>query len=410
MPQARARRLREPRSLNFRTRQTAFLALQLALVLAAPASAKPDKPPQPAAEAWVLIDAGDGERLAARRPTEQRSIASATKLMTAYLALKQKNLDKKVSAPAYEALAAESLLGLEAGERISYRELLYALILASANDGAVTVAEGVSGSIDRFIQRMNAAAARLGLDDTSYANPIGLDDSLNYSSAADLAELTTILLDDPFFRKVADTESHTVETDRASRPIVTRNDLLGRAPYVSGVKTGFTGEAGNVLVGSGERKGVRLVAVVLGAPSESARDDGVFALLEYGFSLYKAETPVRARQQFAAPPVDSGGTVELLARTPVTVSARKDQDVETEVDAPADLSGPIRKGERLGRVSVSVDDEAAGSSPLIAARAVAAPSVADEVRNNAPSLALIAGIVFAVLVIVLIFQRGRRSR
>jgi D-alanyl-D-alanine carboxypeptidase (penicillin-binding protein 5/6) len=390
-------------------RALALVCLLLAL-LAPSAAAKPAAPPQPAAEAWVLIDARDGERLAAHDPTAQRSIASATKLMTAYLALREKDLDKRVAAPDYQpAAAAESLLNLEAGERLSYRELLYALILASANDGAVTVAEGVSGSVDRFVAKMNSTAERLGLDDTSYANPIGLDEAGNYSSAADLARLATILLEDPFFRKVANTEAHTVETDRASRPIVTRDDLLTRVPWVTGVKTGFTGEAGNVLVGSGERKGVRLIAVVLGAPTELDRDNGVLSLLEYGFSLYRPETVVRGREEIADPPVDSGGTVELLARKPISISVRRDQDVETAVDAPDELSGPVRKGERVGTVRVNVDGRQAGSSPLVAARSAPAPSLGDGVRNNFPTLAVVGGALIVIVLALVIVRRTRRE-
>jgi len=378
--------------------------------LLAPTAAAKDAPPQPAAAAWVLIDARDGERLAAHEPTAQRSIASATKLMTAYLALREKNLDKRVPAPAYEALAAESLLGLEEGERVSYRELIYALILASANDGAVTVAEGVSGSVDAFVRKMNAMASRLGLDDTSYANPIGLDQPGNYSTAADLAELATILLEDDFFRKVADTEAHTVKTDRASRPIVTRDDLLARVPWVTGVKTGFTGDAGNVLVGSGEREGVRLIAVVLGAPSELARDDGVLSLLEYGFSLYRQVEAVKGREPLADPPVDSGGTIELVAKRPVTVSARRDQNVDSLVDAPPELEGPVKRGERLGSVEVTVDGRPAGSSPLVAASAAPAPSLTDRARNQFPTLVLVGGAVLVIGVAIVIVRRSRRTR
>ncbi len=207
---------------------------------------------------------------------------------------------------------------------------------------------------------------------------------------------------------MANTESRTVKTDRASRPIVTRDDLLTRVPWVTGVKTGFTGEAGNVLVGSGEQKGVRLIAVVLGAPSETARDDGVLSLLEYGFSLYRSETPVRDREALARPPVDSGGNVALLARSPITVSARQDQRVETEVDAPVELAGPIRRGERLGRVSVTVDGRDAGTTPLIAAKAAPAPSISDDVRNNFPTLAVIGGVVFVVGIAFVIVRRTRR--
>jgi serine-type D-Ala-D-Ala carboxypeptidase (penicillin-binding protein 5/6) len=398
--------LREPRDLS-----RALLLLLAFVALVAPAASAAKAPPQPAAEAWILVDARDGERLAADDPTDERSIASATKLMTSYLALEQRDLDEEVAAPDYQpAASAESLLGLEAGEMVSYEELVYALILASANDGAVAVAEGVSGSVDAFVAKMNATAAKLGLDRTSFANPIGLDDPLNYSTAADLAELTRVLLEDPTFRRIADTEAYTVATDRASRPIVTRNDLLTRVPWVTGVKTGYTLDAANVLVGSGERKGVRLIAVVLGAPTESDRDAGVQSLLEYGFSLYEPRTVVRAEEVLADPPVDSEGTVELIARRPVDVTARRDQAVETSVDAPAELAGPVRRGERLGEVVVTVDGREAGSSPLVAASSAPAPSLGDDVRENFPTLAVLGGAAIVIVVGVVLGIRTRRSR
>jgi D-alanyl-D-alanine carboxypeptidase (penicillin-binding protein 5/6) len=374
---------------------------------ATPALAAPQ--PRPAAEAWVLVDARDGERLAAHAPTAPRSIASATKLMTAYMALERGRLGERVAAPAYEALAAESLLGLEPGEMVSFRDLVYALILASANDGAVAVAEGVSGSVDRFVSEMNAAAVELGLDDTSFANPIGLDEPGNQSTAADLAELATILLDDPFFRRVADSTEHTVDTDRATRSIVTRNDLLYRVPWVTGVKTGYTIDAGNVLVGSGEKKGARLVAVVLGAPTETDRDEGVLSLLDYGFSLYRDETVLRRGEPAARPPVDSGGTLALVAKRPLEVTARRDQDVQTAVDAPAELAGPIRRGERLGRATVTVDGRDAGSVALVAASAAPAPSLADEVRGGGVGLVLVAAVAVVILIAVALVLRGRRA-
>jgi D-alanyl-D-alanine carboxypeptidase (penicillin-binding protein 5/6) len=385
------------------------LLAALALLGAAPAEAKPGQEPQPAAEAWILVDARDGERLAADDATAERSIASATKLMTAYLALQQGDLDRRVAAPPYEALAAESLLGLEAGERISYRDLVYSLILASANDGAVAVAEGVSGSVNRFVREMNATAAELGLDGTSYANPIGLDEPGNHSTAADLADLATVLLEDRLFRRVADSTEHTVRTDRATRSIVTRNDLLTRAAWVTGVKTGYTIEAGNVLVGSGERKDTRLVAVLLGAPSEPARDEGVLSLLDYGFSLYRRATPIADGETVARPAVDSGGAVRLVAKRPVRVSARRDQRIETSVDAPAELTGPIGKGERLGRAEVAVDGRHAGSVPLVAASSAPAASLGDDVKDNVAVLALGGGVVVVILIAVLLVMRTRRA-
>jgi D-alanyl-D-alanine carboxypeptidase (penicillin-binding protein 5/6) len=392
-----------------RTARAVVLAA-IALLATPPAAGAAAREPQPAAEAWVLVDARDGERLAADDAADERSIASATKLMTAYLALEEDHLDKRVTAPDYQpAAAAESLLGLEAAERISYRDLVYSLILASANDGAVAVAEGVSGSVPRFVRKMNAAAAELGLDDTSFANPIGLDEPGNHSTAIDLAELTSVLLEDGFFRRVADDTEHTVRTDRAARTIATRNDLLTRVPYVTGVKTGYTIEAQNVLVGSGERKGIRLVAVVLGAPTEAARDEGVLSLLDYGFSRYRRSVPVERGEALARSEVDSGGTMRLLAKEPLTVTARRDQQVETSVDAPAELTGPIRRGERVGRARVTVDGRPAGAVPLVAASSAPAAGIGDEVRDNVVALAVAGGLAVVIVIAILLVLRARRA-
>lgn len=284
--------MREPRgagALNARTRGGALAAaaLLVALVLAVPAGTAGAAPrePSPEARAWALMDAGSGEVLAAEHPGQRLSIASATKLMTAYVALRKLPLSKRVEAPLYTANPAESVLGLQAGERVSVRDLLYALILASANDGAVAIAEAVSGGVPGFVAEMNRTAQVLGLSDTSFANPIGLDEPGNASSARDLATLTRLLLAEPVFRRIADSERRTIETDRATRTIETRNDLLREVGWVDGVKTGYTLDAGNVLIGSGTRKGVTLIAVVLGAPTEEARDRGALELLRYGFSL-----------------------------------------------------------------------------------------------------------------------------
>jgi D-alanyl-D-alanine carboxypeptidase (penicillin-binding protein 5/6) len=258
---------------------------------AAPADAAP-RGPDVDASAWTLIDAESGEPIASKRPRRVLPVASATKLMTTYVALRTLPLSKRVEAPPYEAIPVESVLGLQAGERIKVRDLLYALILASANDGAVAVAEAVSGNVPDFVAEMNRTAQVLGLGDTSFANPIGLDEPGNASSARDLAALARLLLAEPVFRRIADTKSRTIQTDLATRTIETRNTLLGEARWVNGVKTGHTLGAGHVLVGSGTRRGVTLIAVVLGAPSEEARNAGTLKLLRYGFKRYPREPAV----------------------------------------------------------------------------------------------------------------------
>ena len=252
-----------------------MVAMALAAGEPSPAAAgAAPAPPQVPATGWTLVDAGDRDRLAAAEPDESRSMASTTKLMTAYLALRELPLDERLVAPPYDPLPGESLLGLAPGERISVRDLLYGLLMASGNDAAVTLAEGVSGSVPAFVEEMNDAARRLGLSETSYANPIGLDEPGNYSSPHDLVELTLKLRRSRVFRRIVDTARATLRTGAHPRTVVNRNHLVGTVPWVNGVKTGYTPQAGDVLVASGTRKGITLVSVVMGAPTEAARDDG----------------------------------------------------------------------------------------------------------------------------------------
>jgi len=374
---------------------------------------KPEEtgPPQLRARAWVLVDPRDDAVLASSASGRRLAIASATKLMTALVALEELRPKQTLRAPAYQALAAESLLGLRAGEKMTVRDLLYALVLASANDAAATLAEGTSGSVARFVRRMNREARALGLDDTSFANPIGLDDPDNYSSAADLAALATVLLEDPLFARIADSETAVLRSGDRTRRISSRNTLLGLDESADGVKTGRTQQAGYVLVGSATRDGTRLVSAVLGAGSEAARDVETKRLLDYGFSLYEPERPVERGQELADPDLDyRDETLPLRARRTVVVSSREGQAVRTRVEAPEELSGDIAEGQRLGRVIVTVDGRAAGSTPLVASRSVEAATLADKTLSVAqnPVILLPAG-AFVIFVGLLLAARGRRS-
>jgi serine-type D-Ala-D-Ala carboxypeptidase (penicillin-binding protein 5/6) len=353
----------------------------------------------------VLVDASDGAVLTAHRAEGSYPIASTTKLMTAYVARRELKLDQRVTAPPYvPSSSAESLLGLESGERIKVSDLIYGLILASGNDAAATLARVAAGSTGAFVGEMNDAARRLGLDQTSYANPIGLDDPDNYSSAADLADLTTRLRRDRFMRKVFDTPEIVLTSGAERRPIVNRNNLVRSVPHVDGVKTGYTLGAGNVLVASASRDGVDLISVVLGAPSESARDTGSLALLDYGFSLYREETPVAKGETVGFVPVRyQDDSLALRADRAVSLTVRRDQRVEVMRDRPDEVEGPIERGERLGSVTVLIDGERAGRSPLVAARAVPAADLGDKLDDAIPGPRLIAfGLITAALAIALI--------
>jgi D-alanyl-D-alanine carboxypeptidase (penicillin-binding protein 5/6) len=385
----------------------------LAGLLAPAAAAAEREPPQVDARAWTVIDAGDGDVLGGHDASAELSIASATKLMTAYVGMRELPLSKKVTAPPYTAVGPESLLGLEAGERISVLDLLYSLILASANDGAVALAEASSGSVDRFVEEMNRTAAGLGLAESSYANPIGLDAPGNHSSARDLATLARRLLESRVFRRIADTESRTIETDRDVHRIETRNELLREVGWIDGIKTGYTLDAGYVLVGSGTRKGVTLISVILGAPNEAARDAGTVELLRWGLSLYRRHHPVSRGEPLARPEIDSGGTLPLAPKRGFAVTTRRGEGIETVVDAPKELDGPIRRGQRLGKVSVLVEGREAGIVPLLAARSAPAASLSQEVeqRLGIPAWVVAAAMVAVVIVIAaVVFRRARRAR
>ena len=384
----------------------------LAATPAAPAQTQGGGPDLDA-RAWLLLDADDGEQLASSAPSRALSIASATKLMTAYLALEELPLDRELTAPQYDALPAESILGLRAGERASVEDLLYSLILASANDSAVTIAEGVSGSVPAFVDEMNSTAQRLGLDETSFSNPIGLDDPANHSSARDLAVLAERLMRSKVFRRIADSTEYTVQTDQRAISIPTRNTLLLEDPTLTGIKTGHTLDAGYVLVGSATRDGVDLISVVLGAPNEAARDAETAELLDFGFSQYTSHTPVRKGEELAAPDLaDQGETLPLVADDSLSVAARGDQEVETEVEAPAEVVGPIKRGEKLGEVVVTIDGERSGSVPLVAGRSAEAATFTQKVRSRflSPTALIVIGIVVILVALLLAARGGRRQR
>ena len=280
--------------------------------------------------------------------------------------MREMPLDEIVRPAPYESTYGESLLELRAGERISVRDLLYGLILRSGNDAAQTLAVAAAGSVPRFVRQMNRYAAALGLADTHYANPIGLDQPGNYSSAFDLAALTRRLLRIPAFAKIADARTRpAAQSPAAAGGSTTINELLLMAPWVTGVKTGHTFGALYVLVGSGQRKGVELISAVVGAPSDEGRYAANLDLLDYGFSLYRKRTPVKAGEGLAEPSIRySGGTLPLRAARTVTVGLRRGQRPRLRVRAPAEVEGPVRRGAVLGRATVFVGRRPAGTVAL----------------------------------------------
>jgi D-alanyl-D-alanine carboxypeptidase (penicillin-binding protein 5/6) len=366
----------------------------------------------------VLVDPADGTVLDAHAAHTSYAVASTTKLMTAYVARRELKLSDRVTAPLYTPSSpAESLLGLEEGERISVRDLLYGLLLASGNDAAVTLADAAAGSTDRFVGQMNAAAQRLGLSDTSYANPIGLDDPNNFSSATDLVDLAARLRRDRFLARVFDTPEKVLRTGASTRDIVNRNNLVRSVPDVNGVKTGYTIDAGNVLVASATRNGVTLISAVLGEPSEASRDSDSLALLDYGFSQYHEEKALSEGETVARVPVQyQDDALALEAARTVRLTLRRGQRIDLRTHEPDQVEGPVAKGKRLGSVNVLVDGKRVAASPLLAASGVPAADLGDKLDSAIPGprlivwIALIAAIALALVVAARVFASRASAR
>lgn len=352
-------------------RAVVLLAIALGL-LAAPASAQEPAPacPQVSARFTIVIEVTTGQVACERRADQRRPIASATKLMTALLTLEQAELSDTIPAANYRALAIESKINLRAGETLTVADLLRGLLLESANDAAVTLAEGISGSREAFVEAMNRRAAELGLTNTRFANPIGLDAPDNYSSARDLATLTLRLQRHAFFRETVNRPSATLRSGDRERLVENRNDLVQRFRWIDGVKTGHTSRAGYVLVGAGHRRGIRLVSVVLGARSETARSTDTLTILKTGFESFKVVDAVEAGETFGSVPIRfrRGAELPLVARREIRLTLPRDQAAEIHVRTtgrPAEVEGPVDDGERLGTVEVMAGDRVVAKTALI---------------------------------------------
>lgn len=321
------------------------------------------QPPEIRAQAAVLADLETGQVLFAHKPNERRPIASLTKIMTAMLVTEGTEPTDVVTVSDEAASgrpAGISSLGLVPGERIRVNELLYALLLQSANDAAVALAEHVSGSVDAFVDDMNTRAERLGLSNTMFASPNGLDDD-GYSSASDLVRLTRAAYRSRGFASVVATRFHTVNSlDEPPRVVQNRNVLLWLYPGAIGVKTGFTSAAGFCVVAAAEREGMRLIAVVLGEPSEPFSEAA--ALLNYGFAAFDQRTLVRQGERLGVVDV-SGRTIPLIAGGSLRGLVPAGRPVQRNVVLDDHVAYPPALGSRIGVLRLSAGGRVLGEVP-----------------------------------------------
>ena len=370
---------------------------------------RPGDPPKLAAKSWVLVEQRSGDVLASSSVDEVLPMASTTKLMTAYLAIKRLDPSQVVTVGYYPADPVESVMGLEPGQKVSVRDLLHGLIMLSGNDAAVALAKAVSGTVPRFVRLMNRTAARLGLDRTGYRNPIGLDAPGHLSSAGDLAKISRVLMRIPRFRAIAADRETLLTSYRPPLAITTTNDFLLSYPWARGIKTGATNLAGYILASAGERRGVELIGVVMGTTSELARDSESARLLEWGFGLYRERVPLRRGAVATEVPIrfrEPG--LELVPGSTERVGLRKGQVLEVRYNVPDEVEGPIRRGSPVGRALVLVDGERVSGVPLLAADPVSAPTAVEEVRGFTEEKFFLLGLLlFAILLLAVLFGRRR---
>jgi D-alanyl-D-alanine carboxypeptidase (penicillin-binding protein 5/6) len=347
------------------------LLLAVALV-AGPAGAAAPPPRVPDADAAIVVDGRDGDVMFSKRAGERRQIASTTKLMTALLTLERTRPRQVMTAADYDAAPVESQIGLRPGERMTVRDLLEALMLESANDAAATLAEGIAGSQSAFVAEMNDRAGELGLEDTSYANPIGFDDPLNYSTARDLATLALGLMRRPRFARVADMPVAELDSGARPRVIDNRNTLIASHPFVTGVKTGHTLGAGYVLVGAARGAGgAKVISVVMGEPNEASRDADTLRLLRWGLDRFQRVRVLERTRPLARADIEyRDEEAALVPARPAVVTLRDGERVRRRVRAPDELEGPLPRGRRVGSVTVLVDGEPVRRVPLVTAAEV----------------------------------------
>jgi serine-type D-Ala-D-Ala carboxypeptidase (penicillin-binding protein 5/6) len=355
----------------------------LALLLGFPASAAAALPPPtvPVA-AFVVADGADGRILASQAGNEERPIASITKLMTAYLALRAGAYDRTFRVPVAATGIGESTAGLHAGERVAGRRLLELILIPSANDAAETLAVGVAGSEAAFVARMNQTAHRLGLLHTVYRSPYGLDRPGAHSTAADQLVLARLLMRDGRVRAIV----HKRFADIDDKRLPASNTLLGVYPGLDGVKTGHTLGAGWCLAATAHRNGERIYVVALGAVDEPSRNGAVATLLDWGFRQIHPVTVVHAGDAAGSVPTSDGGTVPVVASGTVGVVLRPGERIAVRYELPSVLRLPVGAGATEGRLTVLRDGVPVGATQLVTAQPFAVPSVIDRVETVFRSL------------------------
>lgn len=320
------------------------------------------------AEAAVLLCADTGEVLFAQNAYTHRSMASTTKIMTALLTLEENTPNREITTTAEMVRVEGTSMGLLPGDRVTLYALACGMLLSSGNDAANTAAVALAGSVDRFAARMNARAAEIGMCDTHFVTPSGLDDEAHYSTAYDMALLAREALGNPVFRSICQSRSLRVSYGNPPylRTLTNHNRLLRMVDGCIGVKTGFTKKSGRCLVSAVERDGVTLIAVTLNAPDDW--NDHI-TLFDFGFSRVKSAAADTDLHGMAVPVV--GGTRRAVsvrvAGNPCIVSRTDGKSVSRQIYLRPFVYAPVQQGDILGTAVYRQNGETVCAADIVAA-------------------------------------------
>ena len=320
------------------------------------------------AHSALLMEASSGNVVWQKNADDRMAMASTTKIMTALVALENSDMDEIVTVPP-EAVGIEgSSIYLFAGERITMEDLLYALLLSSANDAAAAIAIHIGESIEGFADMMNARAAELGLTDTHFVNPHGLYDEQHYTTARELAIIARKAMENEIFAEIVSTYKKTAALDGENgvRLFVNHNKLLHRYEGACGIKTGFTKKSGRCLVSAAERDGVSFICVTLNAPDDWHDHEKLFDL---GFSLYECRVLCKRGEINVSLPIISGNSNAVTVTNAQELSVilpRGDERIERVIELPRFAFAPVCEGDELGKVIYKIDEHVVAECPLVA--------------------------------------------
>lgn len=319
---------------------------------------------------YIVYDRISKSMIIGKNEDVKSAMASTTKIMTTIVILEKADLNEKVTVSAKAGGTGGSRLGLKRGDKASVRDLLYGLMLRSGNDAAVALAEHVGGSVKGFAELMNEKAIELGLTNTHFVTPHGLDDANHYTTALELAKLTDYAMDNETFAKIVGTKSTTIYINNQSRQINNTNELLGVLNGVVGVKTGFTNNAGRCLVTETKRNNMDIITIVLGAGTKKDRTKDSVNLIEYTFSKYKMYNleeqiikefnkwkNINEKRILIIKGKTSNPKLALGAIEKATIPICDNDKIEYSINALTEVEAPVEQWNVMGTLTVKLNGE-----------------------------------------------------